>query len=125
MVNKILTHLGWFAIILAVAVSIGVCVGEAATRPLICQVWSWEKNNWRTVHCLKTGSDVRGGGSAELPTATIEYAPTETPVPWEPWSTPTRTAAPPFITATPVSYPGPETTATEAMYPKPESERFR
>ena len=76
---------------------------------LVCQVWSWEKGDWKTVMCIERPR-VRGAREpAILPTATEMAWPTATPTIWEPWSTATRTATeepyPVEETGTPGPYP--------------------
>jgi hypothetical protein len=90
---------------------IGIVIGRAATRPLVCQTYSCKNGvcgQFKT-HCLRVGSDVQNvyADVTETPISTEYVEPTATLIPWDPFATVTRTVTPPFITNTP--YPAPET----------------
>jgi hypothetical protein len=100
---------------------IGIVIGRAATRPLICHIYTCKNGvcgQFKT-HCLRVGSDVRYGGEVASETPTEIVYPTATDTPFDPYATatfyyatltPTKTATPPFITHTPEPYIPPEET---------------
>ena len=99
--NKLTTAIFWACFLVII---VGLIVTLSAVRPLICKVYTWDHPDGRIVRCLKVGSDVRNRDEL-APTATEIVYPTLTPTEWEPYSTATRTATPPWITDTPGAYP--------------------
>jgi hypothetical protein len=117
--NAFLERLGIAFILLAVAVSCGMAIGIASTRPLVCQYWDASRNDWqgawRTVKCARTGSDVRENYATPIP-------PTATGYYW----TPEPTEIEPTATAKATSEPYPIESATPTIVdPYPESETYR
>jgi hypothetical protein len=92
---------------------IGIVIGRAATRPLICYTYTCKNGvcGQFKVHCLRVGSDVRYGGIVSPSDTPTEYGfPTATDTPFDPYATSTRTATPEWITHTPEPYVPPEET---------------
>lgn len=95
---------------LVVMAVVGVMLlAHSSPGPMVCQVWSWTRGDWKPVQCIerphvrwervKPGSPIPATGIPATATATEE---------WEPWSTSTRTATVepyPVETATVEPYP--------------------
>ena len=104
-----------------VATVVGVVwMTHGTLRPLVCQVWSWQKMDWKTVRCWPEDPALRGNYATEAPTATDWEWYTATATEWEPAPYASLTPTPLPTSGEGTIYPGPEETWTpEPPYPLP------
>lgn len=105
--NTVSNIIGKVCIILVLGVSLGWCLVSAMPHPLICQVWSFQKGDWKTIRCYPSDPSLSGAFATEKPTATEYEWYTATPTEWEPA---------PFVTMTPTEKPYPPQ-ETQDAYP--------
>ena len=97
-------------LILIAAFSLAWCMISVTPKFLICQVWDYQKSDWKTIRCLKTDPQLRGNYATEV-------EPTATGYPYTPEPTETET---PTATLSAPPYPEPIDTATAFPYPAPQ-----
>jgi hypothetical protein len=108
--NKISISITTICIIVLAGFAVGLCLSSMIPKSLVCKVYTWDRPDGKIVHCLKVGSDVRGGQPEPEASAT-EYAyPTATETEWQPWQTM-------MPTWTPETYPEPATATPGEPYP--------